>query len=247
MQKNLPEGEYLANLIKESGHKGLNMLLDEESYFVERIDLTPRKYYKFSAVMYTKSGHEQWGHRYEIGVHLEDSEYITLLAELLSDRTLTFNRLINVAPAIYSKISAQLSSRKEDHTILDMPFVVYMDELEKDAEEIMGPQLYSVCLHEPLDGYEETVRMKIAGEKACLESTFAEDKGIYSSETIRKLDGISVARLMKCLDVHSPEMLCFSLQKRFYSYGAFEMVRTFLDENEIPYTDSKREEASDGF
>jgi hypothetical protein len=223
----------------------LDAISGDDEFWAYSVDLDhPKTMYKFTIEEYSRYTH-RLRNREDVYAYLSDEDYIALLAQCLSNPNTTFNLLALSLPDVFHSLMAQFNSFafEEGHKPFgDMPFVVYMDEVEEDVEKIYGPWPQTETLYQVNGGDLEETTVSIVPGKLTVEKEENEFYPGYdpANETISSiLDNIPTEPLFKIFDVEYDEDLLVAFTDRFVGEDAYSRVKEFLQEEKIPFEERR--------
>lgn len=226
-------GEDLSYLLKIGGFEELRRQIEgEDGFYLESIDWDPVHTFEFSLIRYSKYSFKPKGEREKRFICLEDEDYLCILTRRLMRQDFSFTLLYEEHPDIAEKILSQINSPYEFGGGMIEPYVIFMDEVESDAEGILGAPVFSTALYNDPSGESDGVFLSIDKEILKL-SKFNNDS--YPLSTI-DLAGIPGEVFKKIYGVADNEDLLINLFNQFSGENAFERMREFMEGNAIPYT-----------
>ena len=230
--------EELTRYECECGNDELDALVwnraREEDFVACWIDwLHPVHAYYFRSWEYDRIKDEMHKYRSSRRVILTDDEYLYLLTEQLFDRHFSFNRLLLYNAPLAQKISNALDG---DIMLESLnPYLIIMEEVMKDVEQIEGNIPVSESLYEDtVDGIMKHVHMNIEHNKIeIFWQTLPEgDFGMNHLEEgfAREIDAFAVQKLIGGKNF---EQMADIIHERFTGPTAFEDFLAFIHENGI--------------
>lgn len=236
-------GEDVSYLLEANGYEDKNEeFAGEDGFWVKDIDWTPRKLYRFSLVQYSKFSLKAKP-KEEVSICLEDEEYIQLLTSRVISQEFNFNALVAGNPDLAQRIMSQLVRNDEPFGNHSDPFVLYMDEIEEDAQKIKGAPVFSCSVYS-VNEDEEDISFYVSKNGIDLIHTKQDDcevlnvaTGMMSSymENTERLTDISFAAMCKLFDESDPEILLEKLCEQFCGEEAFIEFKSFLDDKKEKY------------
>lgn len=206
----------------------------EEDFVACWIDwLHPVHAYYFRSWEYDRIKDEMHKYRSSRRVILTDEEYLYLLTEQLFDRHFSFNRLLLYNAPLAQKISNALDG---DIMLESLnPYLIIMEEVMKDVEQIVGNIPVSESLYEDtVDGIMKHVHMNIEHNQIEIywqnlpEGDFAMD---HLEEGFAR--GIDAFAVQKLIGGKNFDEMADLIHERFAGPTAFEDFLAFIHENGI--------------
>ena len=248
VQAKHPDEDLAMSLQQEGYEKLYEEIKGDDGFWIEAIDFEhPVSRYQFSIQEVSKHSFRVF-EKETVWVNIEDKDYIDLLEFVIKGLSLgdaSFNSLALRLPDVYKSIVAQLESTDEDHRKYgDNPYVVFMDEIERDVKSVCGAPSFSCILFydEQIDEIE--VSFKTCGGVASAEKQIKHNSENWNERTgenaiflsFYNLTSIPSDKLMKALKVDFEEDLPGAVSNLLsYDENCLEELKAFLESNEIPF------------
>ena len=199
-------------------------------------------YYTFSALIAkTSDGDVQ---RRNTRIPIKDEEYITLLKWRLQNRRSSFNGLAESHPQLFCDLTRRFLIRlgyPEAGLDLNDPFLIFMDELDKDVFDEIGEDSLSEQIFECEEGeYRGHTCLNIKEKVLCF---FMENVTWGLKGKRQTVDGVDAIAVQKVLGVQDYNGIYNAVKSRFGgSLDGVSQFRQFLDTEGISNTFSESED-----
>lgn len=170
-------------------------------------------------------------------INLTDEEYILLLTNQLYKRVFTFNDLLhskktrNLALKIHDKLYGVFDEFLEETALF--PFLISLDEVEKDAYEIDGPMRMDETLFDAGNNMENEICARIEKRELLVSRNYNHCDGFAS------IEDVSADEVMKCLGKDNYEDTLKELKARYNTETAYDDIKRLLTENNIKFKETK--------
>ena len=235
---NNPEEEFTLEELQEEIPFYDKLTLDEPFFFFvpKTIDFEhPIHYYTFTAIIMKTDDDAPKKKRCKLP--LSDEEYIHLISWRLQNREESFNNLYERHPDICYSLNSRLISRLGNYDFdLTDPFLVFMDEIDKDVfdavgEADFGEEVFSYSNDNRIGHTVLNIKEKV------LEFTLEDIENMYTLDGKRKylmeIDAIAVQNAMGATCYKD---LYDKIKARYgNSMEDFDKFKVFLDESGIVY------------